>query len=162
MNPNIWLDMSRPSHLTIDDVLGMPLQQPVRIFFMDRNVLDLSANRNSNFSETHVSPSRFFRNCYYIDFTRTEGIRGTWKWLYNGAPEAEESREFDIDMGTCWFPLRNGEVYMYDDKSALRKHYSALPGTTRLGWRGPMMLASVMDSGPDVNMPAGRRNRSKL
>jgi hypothetical protein len=163
MDPRTWLENTGAYHLTIEEVLKFPVGELVRIFFMDRNVLDLCCRDNP--IDSPVPPAYFFRNCYMMDFRRSEGIRGTWAQVTHG-DGTPTLQEFDIDAGTCWFPLKHDTLPRYDDQDIFDlgensgKHYTSFQPCTRLGWRGPMMRASDMDLLPHVKMPVLKAGRT--
>lgn len=153
-------------HLTIRDILDIPQGETVSIFFMDRNMFDISCDKIINNLNIPIKPSKFFRHGYYIDFTKKSlnGISGEWKWnwlttenLYINALDTEYDREFDVDMGGLWYPLKNNHIPEIDEQEICEiprdfagKHFLELPESTRLGWRGPMMLRKYMDELPDI------------
>ena len=139
-----WINLySKSYHMTIEKVLALPINTDIKIFFMDRNIIDLSCIPEINPPYEAIKPSIFFRNNYYIIFNKSEeGIRGSWKWNTSNYQEVETDREFDIDTGDYWMPLTNS---CYDNK-----HYTKYHKNTYLGWRGYMMLESDMNKCPDV------------
>lgn len=151
VSPIKWLyEDSLRYHMTIKDIVDIPVGEKTEIFFMDRNILDLIED---NKKYIPILPSEFFSKCYFITFTKIDnGIRGTWLWnTYSDIGNCPEHREFDIDLGSFWYPLKNDKVPLNDEQGNIRfgknagKHYSAFSDNTRLGWRGPMMLKENMD-----------------
>lgn len=144
---------TRGDHLTIQDILDLPLGVPVRLFCLDRNMEDFCKE-----SAVPQRPSKFFANCYMVDFTREEGIRGTWCFTFD--PTHTDRREFDVDLltptGMMWYPLNHGRVphHSEDDGTHMGIHagkpWTGLDSTTRIGWRGPMLLAAKLDDYPSV------------
>ena len=158
ISPVEFIEKSKQYHLTIKDIMNMKEGEVLNIFFLDRNMFDHSCDERYNTIGEAVVPSRFFRNGYYIDFTKTTGIKGTWTWHYPGGTDKElEEREFDVDTGTIWYPLKNNTVPNRDSQGIFTipidfagKHYTELDDSTRLGWRGPMMRKSDMDNLPSI------------
>lgn len=156
--PVEFIEKSRTYHLTIKDILDMKEGEVLNIFFLDRNIFDQSCNEHVNTIGEAVAPSRFFKNGYYIDFTKTTGIKGIWTWHYPGGTDKElEEREFDLDLNSLWYPLNNDRVPSEDSQGIWTipsefagKHYTELDDSTRLGWRGPMMRKSDMDNLPSI------------
>lgn len=156
MNPIEYLyTYLQPHYLTIDDIEKMAENEQLDIFFIDRNVMDLSNDiRETQFLYT---PQEFFSNCYYIKFTKTQGLRGKWQWKFDNTED--ELREFDIDLDDFWYPLINDTVpeldtqlfYYIQDKFA-GKHWSELEKTRNIGWRGPMVRESVLLENPNIRI----------
>jgi hypothetical protein len=158
MTPLGFTVASRKYHLTIKDILAFPVGETYRFFFLDRNMFDVSCDTKYNELNVPTKPSTFFRNGYYIDFTRREGIQGDWKWGFD-SESSSIGEEFHVDMNTGWYPFRNNHVPIKDSQGIFTipedfagKHYSELPEDTRIGWRGPMMLTENMDKCPDVTL----------
>ena len=126
---------------------------------MCRNILDFTY-----FNEKNVlkKPSEFFKKCYKVEFTRTEGLKGFWNWEENWEIKEREikereikEREFDIllEKNKIWYPLKNNIIKGNDLFSVGEyegKNYLDMPENTKLGWRGPMMVQCQMDELPDV------------
>jgi hypothetical protein len=121
--------------LTIADIKRLPPNKPVNIFLMDRNVLNLSQDSRYNSVDTPTRPSVFFKHGYFITFTKTGGCAG--RWIFNSNPSHTYIKEFDVELGVQWVSAKNNIVAgtSLDD----------LDTSTRLGWRGPMMLIQNMD-----------------
>lgn len=152
-SPVRFYDNSSKYHLTIKDVLNFEIGKPVKIFLLDRNMFDPSCDNNA--INTPLLPSVFFRNCYFIEFTRRDGLYGECKWLFNN--KTEYNFEFHVCMPTCWYPLKNNRVPIRDEQEIFEihpafagKHYTELPKDTLLGWRGPMMLYENIDKCPKI------------
>lgn len=145
-----WLDIASPYHVTIKDILSVPVGEPVKLLFICRNIFDLTSENAKGVS---MRPSDFFRKCYQVEFVRTEGIKGIWK-----SEDKTNEREFDIFLENLgfWFPLVNNRVPdrdyqgVFDLSVSAGKHYSELPETTKLGWRGPMIFKDKIDELPNV------------
>ena len=157
-SPEGFCQSSREYHLTIKDVLNFPIGEKQRIFFLDRNMFDMSCRDDMNEINTPIKPSHFFRHGYYIDFVRNEGILGDWCWVDGKTyRNVDNNRELDIDLGSLWYPLKESKVPIGDRQEIFKipkeykgKHYTQIPSNTRLGWRGPMILVKNMDKCPDI------------
>jgi hypothetical protein len=154
--PSGFIKASEPYHMRIKDVLNLPIGKKIRLFFLDRNMFDMSCDSENNPVGIPIKPSQFFRAGYFIDFTRRKELRGTWKWTYAGG-DSEEDSEFHIDLGKSWYPLRNDRIPEKDSQSVFQipdsfagKHYSNLDPNTKIGWRGEMMYARDMDKCPNI------------
>ena len=159
-SPKDFIVASKPYHLTIGDVLNFPVGKIIRIYFLDRNMFDLSCDDQINPIGQPIRPSEFFRRGYFIDFTRRDDLKGTWRWTFDDYTYTDNDREFDLALGEhLWYPMKDSKVPEKDWQGIFTipedfagKHYQELPLNTKIGWRGPMMLASNMDKCPDVVM----------
>lgn len=150
---NLWLsETSKKYHLTIEDVKKFDLNKPMNIFLMDRNILNRCCDAKINEKCKSIKPSVFFRNAYFITFTKIknkDGIIG--KWIFNKNPNNSYIKEFDILLENFWYPLKNNKInkeYHQEidelDKYA-GKNINEFSKKTKLGWKGPMMLMQNMD-----------------
>jgi hypothetical protein len=152
-----WLKESKPFHLTINDILKLPAGKKVEIFFMDRNLTDITCEDNINPQNVSKTPTNFFRKGYFIKFLKLHDndINGIWQLKYDGEwqPEMELDREFEVYLNDVrlWTPLVNGSV---PDKIKYGKNrgksWKTLDKNTLLGWRGPMMFKKDMNRLPKV------------
>jgi hypothetical protein len=162
VSPIKWVDLSSTFHLTIQDILYIPSGSSKLIFFLDRNIFDISCDIDTNPINTSIIPSIFFRNNYQILFTKlNNGIKGTWTWRYPDANTKSENKEFDINylMGkhNSWYPLHNNSVpthNIYTNKPLNSKfdglNILELPLNTKIGWRGPMIYMEDIDKLPPI------------
>eukprot|EP00005_Dracoamoeba_jomungandri_P007330 CAMPEP_0174262936 /NCGR_PEP_ID=MMETSP0439-20130205/16277_1 /TAXON_ID=0 /ORGANISM="Stereomyxa ramosa, Strain Chinc5" /LENGTH=235 /DNA_ID=CAMNT_0015347995 /DNA_START=45 /DNA_END=749 /DNA_ORIENTATION=- len=158
LSPSDWVkEAKRRYGMSLRDLMDLPIGEAVDLFLMDRNVFDGSTDRDPG---TYL-PSVFFADNYLVRFTKTDeaGLKGTWEWLGMMVGEVEEDRGFDVDLGRCWYPLEDdGKVPEEDQQGIFQfgehagKHFSELPDSTLVGWRGPMMLMEKMDLLPLVKL----------
>tara|TARA_Y100000389_G_C17454810_1_gene517366 strand:+ start:828 stop:1430 length:603 start_codon:yes stop_codon:yes gene_type:complete len=153
MSPFEIRKISRNYHLTIKDILELPIGTSIDIFCMDRNLFDFCIYEEHN---KIISADKFFRNGYIIHYTKINGLIGYWKFI-NITDDIPEQREFDIDVGTFWYPLFNNKVPKEDFDMMFKipinfagKHYTELPLDTRIGWRGPCMLLKNVKKLPKI------------
>jgi hypothetical protein len=145
--------VSRNYHLTIKDILDLPIGKPIEIFCMDRNLFDFCIYKDR--INIKMSAENFFNEGYIIKYEKTHGLIGKWKFL--NFDDDYFIREFDIDLGSFWHPLFNNKVPERDadfkQKMPIKfrkKHYSELPLDTRIGWRGPCMLLEDVKKLPQI------------
>jgi len=145
--------------VTLRDLEDLPKGRGVDLFLMDRNLFDLCCDDNP--VRTPLRPSHFFRDNYLVRFTKTDeaALKDTWEWLGDMKGQVEYCRGFDVDLGRCWCPLDgDGRVPVVDPQGLCEfgedagKHFSELPGSTLVGWRGPMMPMCKMDLLPPVRL----------
>lgn len=145
--------VSRNYHLTIKDILDLPIGQSIKIFCMDRNLYDFCIfEKRINHK---MSAEKFFNGGYIIKYKRIDGLIGMWKFL--DIDDSYEQREFDLDLSEFWYPLVNNRVPQNDfdgffDMPELfaGKHYNELPPNTRIGWRGPCMKLENLKKIPNI------------
>ncbi len=149
-----WLNVtSRPYHLTIGDIKNLPSNKPINIFLMGSGAaysganLDLGLDSNSSATNQYdhtdcpTKPSVFFRYGRYMTFTKINGqMKG--RWIFNINPSHVYVKEFDIEVDGVWKTIKNGTV----DGVPITNFAES----TRVGWRGPMMLVQSMDMCDDI------------
>ena len=149
--------VSRKYHLTIKDILELPVGETVTIFCMDRNLFDfcICEERIGKI----IPAERFFAYGYIMEYVRTNGIIGTWKFLIFDDSPKESEFDLDLDLGELWYPLYNNRIPIVDSQEHFRipddfvgKHYEELPESTRVGWRGPCMLLKDVKKLPKILM----------
>lgn len=145
--------VSRNYHLTIKDILDLPIGQSIKIFCMDRNLYDFCIFKER--INLKMSAEEFFSDGYIIKYKRIDGLIGMWKFL--NLDNSYEQREFDLDLGEFWYPLYNNSVpeNEFDDLFPMPeffagKHYNELPSNTRIGWRGPCMKLENLKNMPQI------------
>jgi len=149
--PNDWINnKTKKFHLTIEDIINIPIGKTINIFLLDKNILNMSCRLEINEPNVPTKPSIFFRNGYFISFTKIDnGIKGKWK--FNKNPKKTYIKEFDINIKDKWIPLKNEKIFYreeLDDCDIINlknKKYTEFSKYTRLGWRGPMMLLNDID-----------------
>lgn len=154
-SPLEWCEASRPYHLTIKDILELPVGKKIYIFTLDRNYMDLSCDLIYNPINKPILPSQFFKRGYFWTFVKKEpGIQGEFIWIRD---ESGRHGEFDIEYQPGeWYCLKDDRLPakdwqgIFDFKDKGGKHYADFPLETRLGWRGPMLLVEDMDKCPKV------------
>ena len=159
MDFDAWETQSRQHWLTIDDVLALPPGRH-KFVMIDRNVLDTVSNGAKR--GVLYDPARFFRNNAF-EFTRAasdKGIAGKGRFL--SYEKEAKPWEFDVEYARDrWFPLRDGAL----DYGAIRREgwfvspwrmvfstraWTNFPGSTHVGWRGPMIPWSDAIAMPKV------------
>lgn len=146
-------NVSRKYHLTIKDILDLPIGESIKIFCMDRNLFDFCINKDR--IDKIIKAENFFSDGYIIKYKRINGLIGKWKFL--NIDNNYSLREFDIDLDTFWYPLVYNRVLKtdFDDifyipEKFSGKHYNEFPLNTRIGWRGPCMLLEDVKKLPKI------------
>ena len=134
MTPDEWLIAATDYHITIKDIEELPVGKTIHIFFMSKNLL----KKCRCGSGKEIKPTLFFKDGYYISFTKSHGIRG--KWRFSSNPNKYYMKDFDVSVDGQWYNLKRSLT-----------PYQDLPENTKLGWRGgPMMLVQNMDRCPNI------------
>ena len=150
-----FLNITKPFHLTIQDIVNMKPGERMNILFFDRNVGDIVS---SNDHGSPLSPKEFFRDAYQMTFTKTQDLKGKAVWKYEGVPSHERDFEFEIEYTRgYWYPVENGLVKMSSGELCLfpkppYENWESYNKNTRVGWRGPSIKMKLLDyvSLPDV------------
>jgi hypothetical protein len=139
-----WEQKSIPYHLTIKDIMDMKENKKYNLFHIDRNFYDFVDMDTKGIN----LPTFIFRKNYKSIFTKSKDISGTTEWIFSDNDRRTDDTVWHIDLGHIWYPLHNGYVPLEDSMGLFNigehagKHWTELPKTTRIGWRGPCMLMS--------------------
>jgi len=152
-----WEEKTRESHLTISDVLEMKPNSFIKLACLDRNVLDMASDANTE--GVGVKPSVFFRTGYFLTFTKGDeqrSVKGDAVMSWDGSSVQRPAFEFDLEYeNDSWYPLFNDHLPLEPDLITDKKYcgvsWKTYPVETRLGWRGPMIPVTVLDTLPDVS-----------
>jgi hypothetical protein len=149
-----WKEASRPFHLTLAYVQSLQRGDQMLLLHMDRNFEDL-LDTTYNTEEKAVHPTILMKRNYYSLYSNAGGTKV--KWLSSEGPDPSPKmfddtdgclcREWEIEYEPgCWYPLEQGYLPARDPQGfagfsySKPRHYSTFPTTTRIGWRGPVML----------------------
>ncbi len=127
ITPLEFIEKSKPFHLTIKDVLEMEEGKKYNIFFLNQYIIDLSCDEKYNTPNVAIKPSQFFKNGYFIDFSKKTGIKGNWNWTFQKEITIPYNLEFDLEVGTEWKTMIDGQVQIGKEKVQL--HYTDLSST---------------------------------
>lgn len=148
-----WYAASRPKWWSIGDVLAMKAGDRVKLLAMDRNLRDTSDD--VNVEGKAFAPARFFRK-NWAEFTKTDELRGFMRWPWQEKGDAPLPFEFDVEYKRgSWYPFKGGFLPSSDPQSLFvlfgkKKHWTAFPKNTHVGWRGPMVAWSHLATMPKV------------
>lgn len=158
---NKWIENARKDCLQIRDITPLKKGDTLKVLVMDRNLCDTCCEDSVNPGNALFSAPRFFRFNTAI-YTHTGGLKGTIKYKWQESEEYKDCSEpypfeFEIEYKKdCWYPLENGHLPKEDPQGFSDFHYPKpkswreFPSTTRIGWRGPMLLWSKVHSMPAV------------
>ena len=128
--------------LRIEDILSLGPGDQIKVLLLDRNLWDVTNDPAQNPSSTLVEPQRFFRDNWAI-YTHTSNLRGKIEYSFG----YEREFEFDLEYEAgSWSPLVDGQL----NKKHRRRHYTDFDSSTRVGWRGPMVLWDKLITLPKV------------
>ena len=125
-----WIENARPRTLTIQDIL----------FGRDRMELLVLNCDNVEPTDTPCDPEFFFR-FQKATFKNSRDLKGALRFR-NGDRLKIKNFEFHVEYKEEWHPLKDG--YVFDI------HYTSLPETTRVGWKGPVMEWIRLSQEPKV------------
>lgn len=132
-----WKEYVRDECLTIKDVKNMRKGERYKFLVLDRNVFDTAQKEDTH--HRSFNPEEYFRDNWII-YTHDTDMKGTIDWSFG------ESREFEFEIEYspgCWYSMYD---FQYDEY----QHYTTFPESTRVGWRGPMLLWEKVKDQPKV------------
>lgn len=143
--------LSSNSGLTIADIARLRPGDEIKVLVIDRNMEETAEDANS--WNTAVDAPQFFRNNWAV-YTHTEGLKGQILFGWQTQPL---DFEFHLEWESRkWYPVTQGCLPARDPQGfsafefAGPKHFSSFPPSTRVGWRGPMVLWSGLHAWPRV------------
>lgn len=149
-----YVDETIPFHLTIADIIKLKKGDMLNILCFDRNIMDLVPNVPNKV----YHPNEFFVKAYQGTYIHEKDLSGQIMF-----PEFDsEPSPFEFHLEYCyhsWYPLKNGKLISQGDPCGVpekfnNKTWRSFSKTTRVGWRGPMVLKNQLDYFPHVyNMP---------
>jgi len=138
--------------ITIETISKLKKGDTLDLLVFDRNVCDIAFDNNEEGKA--VNPQEFFRENKMV-YTHDANLKGIMSWPYG-----IYNKEFEIEyIEDRWFPLINGCLPPTDPKSynnpqgsthTVPKPWQEFPVTTRVGWRGPMVIFSKLKDLPKV------------
>jgi hypothetical protein len=138
-----WIQKVRDHWLTIADVKQLKPGSKLKVVILDRNIYDYLDGFPTN---KMLPPTTLHQSTG--TYTHGHGMQGTL--LPDHGPF-----EFHVEYEKGrWYPLRNGYLPAKDDQlgHALlgkKTHWTKMPPTTAVGFRGPMVRVSDLKSLPD-------------
>ena len=145
-----WYERSRRAWLSIADVRRMRVGETVKVLMLHRNVLD-EADRPER--RLHAA-QRFFSKRSVAVLTRAPG--DGLAVLLDCDDCGDGAFEFDVEFATDrWYPLKNGRLPARDPQGLFallgrETPWAALPPSTHVGWRGPMVPWDAVAKMPAV------------
>lgn len=127
-------------HLTIQKIMDIPANTPTKIAFFDRNYITLAEDNPIGIP---IPAREALRHGYSGTFTRiSDTIGGTMIWSWEGAQEEDWEWDILIDNDT-WYPIKYIKELNYST-------WRDLDPNIKIGWRGPSVLDSDIDSFPSI------------
>ncbi len=149
-----WQEHIREQCLTILDLLQLKHGQQLKVLVIDRNLCDVVCN--DNHGNTLYDPELFFRY-NTATYTHNEGLQGNIIYHWRDQDSQDYRFEFEIEYEKDrWYPLEDGQLPKTDPQGFSSfsyqnpKLWSSFPQTTRIGWRGPMLLWEKVRDQPKV------------
>ena len=154
-----FIEKSKRKHLTLKDVKRMKVGDKIDVVIWDRN-FEEGWIWNEAIKNKPYTPKYFFRrNRHQLTYL------GDMKWniKYPFGETICHNIELDVsELGTNWkwspifkeyITLKNdfvnGRIKKLD--KPIKKHWSEFPDSTRVGWRGPIMLWEKLEGNTNVH-----------
>jgi hypothetical protein len=155
-----WEDNAAQYSLTIGDIMNLNKGDQIKILSFNRNYLDTVCGSNEE-NKTYCPEVFFKKECH--TYIHEDGLKGKMFWNYGEDSDFEFEIEYEQNH---WYPLRNGYLPKEDPmlskvsgnckafcgsfSYSKPKHWSTFPRSTRIGWRGPIMLWKDVNEQPNV------------
>ena len=154
-----WIEAAKRHWMTLADVAALPPGKPANIVMFHRNVGDRCMDEDVNPRGRAVRPARFFRTCVVTFVPDSDGGGTKGVVTFVGEEDDDEKYHMELDVeykNDHWYPLKGGYLPGSDSQRLAkllgrRLHWSKMPKSTHVGWRGPMML---LDKVEDSSMPS--------
>ena len=140
-----FIEHTRDKHLTLNDVKALKIGDTLDVVIWDRNFEEARIWNSPEGKE--YTPKWFFAD-NRVTLTYLGNLE--WDMVFAWDTKQKFRHEVHVDTiglnkkGHTWCPVCNGKI------TCTRKSVDKLPGTTRVGWRGPAMLWSNLGSNPKV------------
>lgn len=156
-----YIQETRAYHLTLADVKALQHGDVVELTLFHRNVWDPIIK--DDLPENAVLRAADVFNGARATYVHDGGVKGTITHHSvgkKGAPKPFTWQvEYDTENLECWQPIHdNGKVYG-DDSCELpgSDHWTELPPTTRVGWRGPCVRTAFLAFMPNMFHVSSKR-----
>lgn len=136
-----FIDICKDKHLTLEDIKELETGKELDLVVWDRNFEEYKIWKELQ-PEKVYDPETFFSEnrckCIY---------KGDLKWdiVFGFGQTIQHPLHLNID--DYWLPIDNGYVNVPNGPKVL---WYAFPDTTRIGWRGPVMLWNQLAKMPKV------------
>ena len=156
-----FIETSKPNHLTLGDIKQLSPGDSLDVVIWDRNFEEgwiwSAAEENHPYD-----PTFFFRENRHKLVMKGNLI---WDIHYSWGQVVRHPIEFDVsDMNTkwTWAPVKNGVIqidnafldgdsqWAVNSRKIHNKSQDEFPDSTRVGWRGPIMLWDKLSNYPNV------------
>jgi hypothetical protein len=147
-----WYNLaSQKFALKISDIINLKHGEQLEVLILDRNVWDITLNPQTNIPNVNHDPETFFRynrGTYVHNKDLSGELTMHWK-----DKDSTDKFEFHLEyMPGKWYPLNNG--VMPGEEQGLpwteEQHWTKFPQTTKVGYRGPMILWSKLKEMPKI------------
>jgi hypothetical protein len=152
-----WIDATRKYWLTIKDIQKMKKGDKISVLVLDRNVVEVTESLNK---ERVVKSARtFFRDNMGTYIHSGSNLKGSLV-LHTDAEGDISLRNFTFHLEykkDHWYPVTSAGYLPTKDPQGIakfthktKKHFTEFSTNTKIGWRGPMILAKHLKNLPDV------------
>lgn len=155
-----FIKQTIPQHLTIADVKKLKVGDTIDVVIWDRNFEESWIWDNATPQQPYRPEIFFQENHQKITYL------GNMSWLirFNWGEDIEHPIHLDVSALQTywkWCPLEDGYINIVEEIikegetlpshwCPTHKHWTEFPETTRVGWRGPIMLWKYMAQLPAV------------
>ena len=143
----------RAAYLTLGDLKTMKRGDKIKVLCLHRNVFD-TANEANDPNHSYTAKHFFQREGF--EYIHDSGVKGSIRmFLDDDFGKTFRPFTFEIEYKPYrWYPLSNdGTLPAKGDVGTLlgvKKHYTAFPDSTPVGWRGPMIPWSKLEDLPRI------------
>jgi hypothetical protein len=137
--------------MTIEDITSVDVGESIDVLLLHRNAYDVPCTIHP--FDIPMNPTEFFSS--RATFKRTEGMKGTL--TEEEIPTYPTELEIEYTPG-WWYPLTDGYIPAVNEDTeqpllGRRMHWTEFPESTRVGFRGPMIMWSDAMILPHVYNP---------
>ncbi len=142
-----WDKAADSSALTIEDIISLKPGTKHQLLIQDRNVGDSIGNLGHDDGKPR-RPTAFFSGLKDT-FTYRDGLSGCMDWNWG---EHDDDFTFQLlsEMKRMWYPLDRDGFF-----PLAKKHWTDMPLTTKVGWRGRAMRWSDLAQLPSLYTTGG-------
>ena len=139
----------RAAYLTLGDLKKMKRGDKIKVLSLHRNVFD-TANEANDPNRSYTAKQFFQRDGF--EYIHESGVKGSIRMHFE---KSFRPFTFEIEYKPYrWYPLSDdGTLPVKGDVGTLlgvKKHYTAFPDSTPVGWRGPMIPWSKLEDLPRI------------
>lgn len=162
-----WIDATEQFHIRLSNFVPGKFidhithnstvagKESIRFMCCDPNIEDFTNYPQYNPPNTYLNPTTFFKDVYYLEWTQNGcniPLCGLGKFFsddfikpLNLHLEVSKNNWCPIDNGGYVFSVSHSEE---NEILESKRHWTEFPKTTKVGWRGPMILSTHLNKMP--------------